>query len=176
MSFIQFQSLIADTAQRLGYDAALLASQASAESDFNPEARSSVGALGLMQFMPATWQEWGEGDATDPAASLTAGVRYMQHLLARYANTASPTELALASYNWGMGHVDKLIQATQRTDWDFLKDHAPKETQDYVQRIMGRLPIYRAALGVAAPVALGGLVLIGIFFGVFFLLKRLGVL
>lgn len=159
MSILTFASLVRTVADRYGYDAALLAAQAEAESAGNPKALSSAGAMGLMQFMPGTWQDYGQGkDPNDAEASLDAGVRYMKHLLARYASAASPVELALAAYNAGPGNVDKAIKATNRTDWAGIAAALPAETQGYVPRIMGFVSTFRAAFGVA-KVAIPGLAL-----------------
>ena len=73
MSILSFAALIKTVADRYGYDAALLAAQAQQESAGNPSAKSPAGALGLMQFMPATWGDYGRGaDPFDPEASLDA--------------------------------------------------------------------------------------------------------
>jgi hypothetical protein len=80
--------------------------------------------MGLGQFMPETWKEYGQGaDPYDPAASLDASARYMRDLLKRYNGDYT---LALAAYNAGMGNVDK-------------HGGVPpfKETQNYVETILG---------------------------------------
>ena len=73
--------LVQAAAQGAGVPAALLASLVLAESSFNPQARSPVGALGLCQIMPATWTEWagrgGAGDPLDAADNLRAGAAYL---------------------------------------------------------------------------------------------------
>lgn len=153
-SFLDFKSLIEQVAQRYGYDPALLAGQAWQESRFDPNARSRAGAVGLLQFMPGTWADWGNGaDPEDPAASADAGVRYMRYLLARYASTAAPLSVALAAYNWGMGNVDKAMQRSGRTDWEGLAPFLPEETRNYVPLILNRAAFYKTAFvaGIAAP-------------------------
>ncbi|HEU4951528.1 MAG TPA: lytic transglycosylase domain-containing protein [Holophagaceae bacterium] len=175
MSILNFASLVKAVADRYGYDPGLLAAQAQAESRGNPAAISPVGAIGLMQFMPGTWGDYGRGrDPKDPEASLDAGVRYMKDLLAHYTamGAASPVELALAAYNWGQGNVDKKVHELGRTDWAGLVAALPAETQAYVPEILGLVATYRAALG-AAKVALPGLALaIGGLLG-FLVLRRL---
>jgi soluble lytic murein transglycosylase-like protein len=175
MAFTDVQPLILATAQAHGYDPALLAAQAHQESRFNPSAVSPVGARGLMQFMPATWADWGQGRAIeDPAASLDAGARYMSFLISRYKGLGSvhPVQLALAAYNWGMGHVDRVMKTANRSDWDGVVAYLPAETQSYVPSILGRLPMYRAAFGAAAR-ALPGVVVGVLALLVFSLLRNL---
>lgn len=173
MSYATFKSLILDMAGRYGYDAALLASQIAAESAFNPDARSPVGAMGLMQFMPATWAEWGKGaDPNDPAANVDAGIRYMQWILSQLQGTASPNELAFAAYNWGIGHVKNLINQQGRSDWAYLRDFVPAETRGYVDRIMGNAATFGAvtgAIAISGTVILAGL---GVILGLL-ILRRL---
>lgn len=117
----------------------LLKAQVKAESDFDEKAKSPVGAMGLAQFMPATWGEFGEGDPYDPVQSIKAQAKYMRWLFnfiikltrsERYLN-----EWTLAAYNWGIGRVRNLIQ---KTNGNFEKafDKLPDETQKYVKRIL----------------------------------------
>jgi len=158
MAFLDMKPIIEAAAQRYGYDAALLAGQAWRESRFNPEAVSPAGAVGLLQFMPGTWDDWGNGaDPTDPAASADAGIRYMRHLMARYANAAEPLAVALAAYNWGMGNVDKAIQRSGRSDWAGLAPFVPQETRDYVPTVMTRATFYKTAFSVGLGGAAVGL-------------------
>lgn len=92
------------------------------ESGFNPYARSPKGALGLMQLMPATAQQFGVMNPFDPRENVRAGVAYLRQLLDRYQDDE---RLALAAYNAGPGAVDKHGQAVPPY----------RETRDYVARI-----------------------------------------
>ena len=107
--------------QGLGQYADLMVRQAYQESGFNPNAVSPKGARGVFQHMPATAKELGI-DPTDPAQSITGGVKYMGQLLNRYNN--DPVQ-ALAAYNWGMGNLDKQGLGA-----------APTETQKYLENIL----------------------------------------
>lgn len=152
MAFLDLKPLIEAAARAYGYDAALLAAQAHQESAFRPDAVSKVGAKGLMQFMPATWREWGKGlDPFNAVASIDAGIRYMQMLITRYRGAADPEALALAAYNCGMGNVDAAIRKSGRTDWAGIVDQLPAETRAYVPAILSRRTFYRTifAVGVA---------------------------
>jgi len=87
------------------------AAQAWAESNFNPQARSAVGAVGLTQFMPTTWawaqdQGWVARGASpeDPSAAIHGQHAYMLWLEARCGGSLDP---ALGSYNAGLGSIRK---------------------------------------------------------------------
>lgn len=86
--------------------------QAVAESSLDPRSVSPVGAVGLMQFMPSTWGEWGRGAPTDPEASIEAACRYMAHLYECYGEIPDDTERyrsALAAYNCGRGNWNQAL-------------------------------------------------------------------
>jgi len=104
----------------------LLKRMAWQESRYNPAAKSPVGAFGLLQFMPATWAEWGGGfDIADPVAQIRAAGLYLKWLYQRLGSW----DLALAAYNWGIGNV-------QRKGIDA----APRETKNYVAQIGADVP------------------------------------
>ena len=84
-----------------GVPASLLAAQLKAESNFDPRAVSSAGAMGIAQFMPATAASRGLADPFDPFASIRAQARLMEELIRQFGST----RLALAAYNAGPGAV-----------------------------------------------------------------------
>jgi soluble lytic murein transglycosylase-like protein len=92
------------------------------ESAFNPRAISRVGAMGLMQLMPATAREFGVLNAFDPVENIRAGVAYLRQLLDRYSDNE---ELALAAYNAGPKAVDRHNQTVPPY----------RETRNYVKQI-----------------------------------------
>lgn len=108
---------------------AMLDAQYQVESGKGAHLLSPKGAMGPMQFMPDTWKEWGKGDVNNLQDSQDAARRYDSFLLRRYSGD---NRKALAAYNWGMGNVDKDIAA----NGDKWEQHAPKETQQYIGKIM----------------------------------------
>lgn len=97
-----------------------VAAQAYQESHFDPRARSGVGAMGLMQLMPATAKELGVTDPYDPDQNVHGGCKYMDWLHHTYFNDprVAPDDqfwFCLAAYNAGAGNVRKWRQlAAQR--------------------------------------------------------------
>ena len=84
----------------------LIAALAYSESSFNPKAKSRAGAMGLMQFLPMTWQEWAPdgADPFDPEISIVTAGQYMGWLI----DQTESTREALVAYMWGIGNVKKL--------------------------------------------------------------------
>jgi soluble lytic murein transglycosylase-like protein len=117
-----YDDLIAEHAKLNNVRPDLVRAVMQVESAFNPYARSPKGALGLMQLMPATLQQFGVRNAFNPVENVRAGVAYLRQLLDRYANNE---ELALAAYNAGPGAVDKHGQTVPPY----------RETQNYVAQI-----------------------------------------
>lgn len=128
----RYDSLFRFYAEEHEHDWLLLKAQARAESNFDPKARSSVGAMGLCQFMPRTFSEWGEGLATDPEQAIKAQAKYMAWLLKQMSGEI---EWALAAYNWGIGNVKKLRANKRGTFYDLMSE-LPQETVDYIDRIL----------------------------------------
>jgi len=106
-------------------DPALVLAVITAESNFNPKARSPKGALGLMQLIPETAKRFGVKDPLDPLQNLRGGMAYLRWLL-DYFDGNIP--LVLAGYNAGEKAVDH------------YKGVPPyRETRNYVKRITRRL-------------------------------------
>jgi membrane-bound lytic murein transglycosylase F len=103
-----FDALAQKYSKEYGFDWRLVVSQMYQESRFDPQAKSWVGALGLMQVMPRTARELGLGNLRDPETGLHAGVKYLNWLMRRFEPelaVADRTWFALAAYNAGIGHV-----------------------------------------------------------------------
>jgi soluble lytic murein transglycosylase-like protein len=115
-----YAGLIRHAANEYDLDEALLRSVVEAESNYNPQAVSRVGAQGLMQLMPATAASLGVTDSFDPEQNIMGGAKYLKRLLDRYRGNQ---ELALAAYNWGPGNLER-------------RPHAmPRETKNYITKI-----------------------------------------
>jgi soluble lytic murein transglycosylase-like protein len=122
-----FRDAIEEAAALTGLPAEVIAAVAHQESHFVENAVSHVGAIGVMQLMPATARELGV-DPFDGRASILAGARHLKSLLDRYDGNLG---LALAAYNWGQGNVGRWLKGKRRIAG------VPQETQDYVAAITG---------------------------------------
>ncbi len=97
-----YQAMFQAAGAKYGVSPALLSSVARVESGYNASARSSAGAVGLMQFMPSTAAGMGF-DPTDPAQSIDGAARYLSAQIQRFGSVP----LALAAYNAGPGAVQR---------------------------------------------------------------------
>ncbi len=91
-------------AVREGVESPLVQSVIRAESNYNPDAISARGAMGIMQLIPATAKRFGVSDAFDPEENIQGGVRYLKFLLDYYQGDYAK---AIAAYNAGEAAVDK---------------------------------------------------------------------
>ncbi|MEE2393768.1 lytic transglycosylase domain-containing protein [Klebsiella pneumoniae] len=126
---------------KYGLPAGLLSSVAATESGGDPFAVSPKGAKGPFQFMDGTARDLGlKGmDVYDPHKSADAAARYLRYLLDA---TGGDLEKTLASYNWGLGNVQKKGM-----------DNLPSETRNYVPKVMAGM---RPGAGMAVDRAMPG--------------------
>ncbi len=126
----KYDQLIAKTAEKYQVDSALVKAVIKAESNFNHQAVSRVGARGLMQLMPATASYLQVPDSFHPEQNIEGGVRYLRYLLNLYQNNL---HLALAAYNAGEGAVNR-----------YNRQIPPyRETQTYVRRVLSFFNSYQ---------------------------------
>jgi hypothetical protein len=115
-----YSELIVAAAEAHGVNPILVQALIQVESNYQPRARSSKGAMGLMQLMPSVAKEYKLRNPYDPKTNIDAGVRKLKSLIDTWGY-----ELALAAYNAGEGAVSR------------FKGIPPyRETQNYVSRIM----------------------------------------
>lgn len=103
---------------------ALIHAVISAESGYDPDARSRKGAMGLMQLMPETAQRYRVDNPYDPVQNIRGGVSYLRDLMRQFDNDLS---LVLAAYNAGEGAVQR--------HGNRIPPFA--ETRQYVPRVLG---------------------------------------
>ncbi|MDM4567290.1 lytic transglycosylase domain-containing protein [Klebsiella michiganensis] len=130
---------------KYGLPSGLLSSVAATESGGDPYAESKAGAKGLFQFMPGTAKDMGLNgrDVYDPHKSAEAAAKYLNWLMDA---TGGDLEKTLASYNWGLGNVQKKGM-----------DNMPAETRNYVPKVMaGMRPGAGMAVDRAMPGQAGG--------------------
>jgi len=120
-------------------------SQGIAESNLNPKAISPVGAKGIMQILPSTFEDIKKANPTflvldDPRWNIASGIFYDRELYRKWRRPLPSEErlfLAFSSYNAGYGRVLKAVKRTRNKDysWNQVKQHLPSETKGYVGRI-----------------------------------------
>jgi soluble lytic murein transglycosylase-like protein len=100
------RNVVLEAAREHRVDPAFVESVISAESEFQCDAVSPRGALGLMQVMPETAEELGY-DARDWEQNIEAGTAYLGILLRKYSHYPNKVQMALAAYNAGPGTVER---------------------------------------------------------------------
>jgi soluble lytic murein transglycosylase-like protein len=141
----------------VGYDWRVFKAQAMAESEMNPNARSWVGARGLMQLMPSTYKEITSRSSTfgaidDPEWNIAAGIMHDRGLWRRWERDSIDVdrkEFMFASYNAGEGTIMNaqracVAKSLDRRAWSSVETVAPnvprwryRETLGYVRKIRG---------------------------------------
>lgn len=132
---LEYASFIVKYSQKYGVDPALVAGVILQESRFNPQARSSAGAQGLMQFMPGTAAtmaketgRWPNYNIFDAETSVEFGAAHIRDLLIKYNGNV---DLALYAYNTGTGSADK-----------YASNPAAIADYSYVKRIKNYRTVY----------------------------------
>ena len=117
----KYDDLIKKHADKHNWDWRLLASIIYQESKFKPTSESWVGAQGLMQIMPATAEDLGITDTTDPQQSVRGGTAYLNQMYKKFDkvdDSIQRLKFTLASYNSGLGHVRDAQRLADYNDLD----------------------------------------------------------
>jgi len=130
--------------------------QGIAESGLKANARSAVGAKGIMQIMPATYKEIVAKnphlrDISTPRWNIAAGIYYDRQLYRRWRKqqplpASEQLNFALASYNAGFGNIRSAFRRANKKhkkirEWTQVAPFAPGETRHYVKRINGLMQL-----------------------------------
>ena len=146
---MRYEAEIRQAAAEFSLDPAYVASVALAESSFDAEAVSSVGAIGLMQIMPETGEwiahklDWPFTDETlfDPRANARLGAWYLRFLLDRYDGRV---QNAIAAYHAGQGSVDAWLEdARYSSDGLTLERAGSSSTQHYINKVLSAYENYQ---------------------------------
>jgi membrane-bound lytic murein transglycosylase MltF len=160
----RFESVVAlfeRYGERYGFDPLMLAAQGYQESQLNQSARSHVGAIGVMQLMPATGAEMKVGDVKVVEPNIHAGAKYMNLLMTRYFADANFSDanrplFAFAAYNAGAARIARMrVEAgNRRLDPDtwfnnvelVVAEKIGMETTTYVRNIYKYYVSYKLTL------------------------------
>jgi membrane-bound lytic murein transglycosylase MltF len=147
--------------EKYGVDYILMMAQGYQESRLDQTVKSHVGAIGVMQVMPATGKELAVGDIQQIEANVHAGVKYMRFMIDRYYEKEPMTQLdkalfAFASYNAGPARVRQLRAEAAKRGLDpnvwlnnvehLASERIGRETVQYVSNIYKYYIAYRLAL------------------------------
>ena len=149
-----YRQLIERYARAYRVDPDILQGLIREESRFNPKARSSTGALGLAQLMPATARQvadsldlpmTGEATLLQPADNVRLGAAYLGQLTKHFGGNVA---YAVAAYNAGPRAVERWRHALPQAELDEWVEHiAFEETRDYVKKVLGSYSAYKLLYG-----------------------------
>ena len=137
-------------AQEFEIEKELIYAMIKAESNFKAEAISNKEAIGLMQILESTAKEVAEEleleleitkeEILNPETNIALGSKYLSNLIKKYGNI----ELAIASYNAGIGNIDNWIESgTIKEDGTDIENIPFKETNNYVRKVLKNCEIYK---------------------------------
>ena len=156
--FVETRKLFEKYGSQYSFDPLMLAAQGYQESTLDQSKRSPVGAIGVMQLMPATGAELNVGDITQAGPNVHGGAKYMDQLMTKYFpdakfNDTNRALFAFASYNCGAGNVQKARAEAVKRGLDpdkwfnnvevVIADRIGIETTTYVRNIYKYYVAYR---------------------------------
>jgi membrane-bound lytic murein transglycosylase MltF len=159
--FEQLVQLFRKYSDQYQLDYLLMAAQGYQESQLNNEVRSSVGAIGVMQVMPATGKDLNVGDITNLEPNIHAGIKYVRFMMDQYYKDEPMDDLnklliTLASYNCGPGRMRQLRQEAAKRGLNpniwfgnverVASERVGRETVQYVGNIYKYYVAYRLSL------------------------------
>ena len=161
----RFQDVVAlfrKYGDRYNMDWLLVAAQGYQESGLNQSAKSAVGAVGVMQLMPATGKDMGVGDISQLEPNIHAGVKYIRFMMDQYYAREPMTDLdrglfAFASYNAGPGRIRQMRAEAAKRGLDpnvwfdnvelVTAEKVGRETVGYVSNIYKYYIAYKLVQG-----------------------------
>ena len=159
--FEQTLALFRKYGEKYGFDPLMLAAQGYQESTLDHNAKSHVGAIGIMQIMPATGAALKVGDITVIEPNIHGGAKYMDQLMTKYFPDANFSEadrplFAFAAYNAGPGNIARMRKEAEKRGLDPDKwfnnveivaaEKIGIETTTYVRNIFKYYAAYRLTL------------------------------
>jgi membrane-bound lytic murein transglycosylase MltF len=166
--YLQLVEIFEKYGKQYNFEPLMLAAQGYQESALNQEAKSPVGAIGVMQVMPATGAELKVGDIRKAEPNIHAGAKYMDQLMTRYFKDAkfdeqNRTLFAFASYNAGPGNISRMRKEAEKRGLDpdqwfnnvevITAEKIGIETTTYVRNIFKYYVAYKLATQVQAAAA-----------------------
>jgi membrane-bound lytic murein transglycosylase MltF len=161
--FEQTLALFRKYGSQYGFDPLMLAAQGYQESTLDQNAKSPVGAIGMMQLMPATGAELKVGDIQMAEPNIHAGAKYMDQLMTKYFQDAKFDEanrslFAFAAYNAGPGRIAQMRKEAEKRRLDPDKwfnnveivtaEKVGIETTTYVRNIYKYYAAYKLMLDI----------------------------
>jgi len=155
---IPYPDLVAEVEDQRGLPNHLIPAIARKESLFDPRAVSRVGAMGMMQMMPHTYETnrkraglppLADGALPGPVPSIRAAGHELEHLLTRFEGSLP---LAIMAYNGGSGAVSRWLDRSGGLPIDvFVEKGGFAQTRNYVRRVFRNLVRYRQLYGLPLP-------------------------
>ena len=151
---VRYRDEIAHALQKFDVPPEIIASVIKAESGFRKNAKSSQGAVGLMQLMPSTARFIAPKAGIcpenlkleDPHTNILLGTAYLRYLMDKFDDLRT----VFAAYNAGQGNVSRWLNSPQyskkcpnREDALIIKTTPYRETNAYVERVINSIPVYR---------------------------------